>query len=274
MLSIVFSVKDPVGVNASKILVKNLDAKPSSCPISVLCYRSDEVVIAGFEPDQTLFEFLDVTPEPRADAVIVLSRHESQRGVRSLTVHFTGNPTSEAPFGGRPGELAFAPAPLAKALLQSYRRRAAELGLLERYSISLEATHHGPTGNMKPLVFIEIGSTENEWGDREALEAMAGAVLDVLTSGAVPRCSPTIGLGSTHYPEKFTELELGEGCMGHMFSKHVLGKLAPGALRQAVEKSLPNGASEALIEKKGASSSLRHALIDELTRMGVNVRPV
>ncbi|ADL19435.1 hypothetical protein ASAC_1030 [Acidilobus saccharovorans 345-15] len=274
MLSVVFSLKDPVGVRASEILINLINAKPAACPAASICYKAENAVIAGFDVDQTEFEFLDKTPEPSADAAIVLSRHESESGKKSLTVHFTGNPTAKALFGGRPAELSFAPAHLAKPLLQRYYYHARELGLLEAYAISLEATHHGPTTNRKPLAFIEIGSTAKEWNDELALKAMANAVADVLqSSNAIQGCSPVLGLGSTHYPARFTELELSsEVCMGHILSKHVLGELAPGALRQAVEKSLPNGARSALIEKKGASSSVRKALIDELNSMNVKVQ--
>lgn len=274
MLSVVFSLRDPVGVKASKILINLVGAKPAECPAAPICYRAESSVIAGFDVDQTEFEFLDKTPEPNADAAIVLSRHESESGKKSLTLHFTGNPTAKAPFGGRPAELSFAPAPLAKALLRRYYYHAKDLGLLEAYSISLEATHHGPTTNRKPLVFIEIGSTIREWNDELALKAMANAVADVIQSSEAPQeCSPVLGLGSTHYPAKFTELELSsEICMGHILSKHVLGELAPGVLRQAAEKSLPKGARVALIEKKSVNSSIRKALMDELSSMNVEVR--
>ena len=35
------------------------------------------------------------------------------------------------------------------------------------YEITIEATHHGPTSLKKPLLFIEIGSTEKQWADTQ-----------------------------------------------------------------------------------------------------------
>jgi len=62
--------------------------------------------MAGFDVDDVNMEFLDVTPDPDAYAIIVLSRHESSSKTKSLTVHYPGNPTDEARFGGRPREMA------------------------------------------------------------------------------------------------------------------------------------------------------------------------
>ncbi len=231
-------------------------------------------MMGGYVLDDVLFEFLDRSPDPAADAVVVLSRHESSSGKKSLTVHFTGNPTDDAKFGGRPRELSYAPASLGMALLTSYLREAEALGLSGEYEVTLEATHHGPTGNAVPVVFIEIGSTQAEWSDGRALEAMA-LTMESALRGPVPDCTPAVGFGSTHYPKPFTSIELrGEACFGHVISKHAIASLSDDVITQAVRKTLPGGAKVAYVERSSVKSAAREALSRSLSSLGVEVREI
>ncbi len=269
-IALVYSTLDPVGVRVASLL-RSEQFRRSSCDLAVECYANDlGVKMAGFSVDQTALEFLDRAPDPDAEAIIVLSRHESSSARPSLTVHFTGNATPEASFGGRPGELAYAASDIALALLRAYYEAALDIGLLDSYSLSYEATHHGPTGNAKPLVFIEVGSTEAEWSDERALKAMTIAVESVIQN-KTPTCRPVIGLGSTHYPSNFTTLALEQGlCFGHIISKHAIRALAPGVLDQAVQKSRPGGAIGAIIDR-GLPSSLKKQLAMQLSPKGLKV---
>jgi len=54
----------------------------------------------------------------------------------------------------------------------------------EGYQVSYEVTHHGPTTLVHPSFFVEIGSTEKEWGDPVAGRAVAEAVLDETASAS------------------------------------------------------------------------------------------
>ena len=229
----------------------------------------NDLVVGRFAEDQTRFQFLDLTPSPEAEAVIVLSRHESSSGRKTLSVHFTGNPTGAADFGGRPKELSLAPAHLAKALLINYFSAAEELSLLNEYSLTFEATHHGPTGNAKPLVFIEVGSTEAEWNDARAIKALSNAVIGALASKQT-ECEVAIGIGCTHYPAKFTRIELSsQVCFGHILSKHVINEVSFDVLKQAVDKSLPGGARRAFIDKGSLRSGVRKQVAEALAQLRV-----
>ncbi|MGC9210135.1 MAG: D-aminoacyl-tRNA deacylase [Acidilobus sp.] len=270
--AIVYSTADPVGIRASRMLLEKLGGRKSSCPLASICHElTPGVMLAGFDVDDVMFEFLDRTPDETADAIIVLSRHESSSKAKSLTVHFPGNPSDEARFGGRPRELSYAPADLGKALLTAYLREAESSGLLSEYDVTLEATHHGPTSNRKPVVFIEIGSTEAEWSDERALRAMVNAV-EVAIEAPPPSCVPAVAFGSTHYPKQFTSIELREDvCFGHIVSKHFIPYLADDVISQAVMKTLPGGAKRAYIERGSVKSSKRRALWEGLVRLGVEV---
>jgi len=109
----------------------------------------------------------------------------------------------------------------------------------------------------------------------ERLEALADAVIEAISAETLGSCRPAIGLGSTHYPRPFTIMELrGEACFGHIISKHALKEVRDDVIAQAVQKSSPGGAREAVIEKSSVKSALRQQLKDVLSAVGVTVREV
>jgi D-aminoacyl-tRNA deacylase len=274
--AIVYSIEDPAGSGAAKRLAELVGAEKGECLLAVDCkILSNGCYLAGYKGSQVEFEFLDETPDPGADAIIVLSRHASSSGRPTLTTHHTGNPTSEAALGGEPATLAWSAPPLSRLLLSLYREEAMERGLLDKYEVSLEATHHGPTSNRKPLVFIEIGSTPEEWRDPTAQEAMAAAVARALES-SLPECKPAAGFGGTHYPIKFTRLHLeGEYCMGHIIPKYAFNRGVPdNVIVQAVKKTWPEIPRIALIEKKSLKGVHRRRVEEILSEMGVEVHYV
>ncbi len=235
---LVYSFQDLAGEGiASKILSRG---GWSECSIEwpgSKCWRRGETVLAGFREDDIYFDFLDEVLD--VEAYIVLSRHSSSSGTPTLSIHHTGNPGPSADYGGRPRELSWVYPRLSKALFLNYYYEAEKRRLLERYVFTLEATHHGPTGLSKPLVFIEIGSSEEQWSDTIAQEAAAEAVLSTISLEKMPDCFPVVGVGGTHYPEKHTKLMLRDRyCYGHIFAKYVLQYLDEDILEQAVSKSV------------------------------------
>ena len=276
-LALAYSTGDPVGSGVAARLRHIVGAERAECPRAVECFllRTGQL-LAGFRERQTELEFLDETPDPAAEAVIVLSRHASQSGRPTLTTHHTGNPAPGEPLlGGRPGELSISAPPLSKLLLATYREEAEARGLLERYEISLEATHHGPTSTGKPLVFIEIGSTPKEWGDPDAQEAMASAVARSLEA-PLPECRRAAGFGGTHYPRKFTRLHLEtDVCMGHIIPKYAFQKGAgEDAVRQAILKTWPGPAEVAVYEKKSLRAEYRDMVKRVVEALGVPLERV
>ncbi len=271
--ALAYSVRDPAGSGVARILLELVGGDRVECPHAVECHRlSNGVILAGFDADTPYMEFLSSTPDPEAEAVIVLSRHSSSSGAKTLTVHHTGNPTSNT-FGGRPGELAIAYPSLSKALLAAYKAEAEEAGILGEYDLKLEATHHGPTTVTRPVVFIEIGSGPEEWRDPRARLAMARAVLRVIESGPARGCTPAAGYGGGHYPVKFTRLHFeSEYCFGHILAKYAFREgLDSSVVRQSVEKTHPSPPRVAVVEKKSLKSSERKMLGGILEELGLEI---
>ncbi|MCE4620389.1 MAG: D-aminoacyl-tRNA deacylase [Desulfurococcales archaeon] len=270
-LAIAYSLRDPAGAGTAARIIDYMGADTSECPKANRCHVTPSgVMIGGFTEDTINFEFLDETPDPSADAVIVLSRHSATSGRPSLTTHHTGNPTGRT-LGGSPYTLAWSAPPLSKTLLLRYREAAEARGLLGEYEVTLEATHHGPTGNRKPLVFIEIGSTPDRWRDPRAQEAMALAVIETLEKGLV-ECTPAAGFGEPHYPIKFTKIHLEtEYCMGHIIPKYALPETTREVVSQAINKTWPTLPKTTFVQKKAAKASIRNRIIQWLQEIGIEV---
>jgi len=273
--ALVFSLRDPVGSTVARLLVEHLGGEAVGCRGAEVCYElPGGVLMGGYSVDTYMMEHVDESPDPMADVVVVLSRHSSSSGRPSLTTHHTGNPTSRT-LGGDPYKLAVAAPPVSKALLSWFREEAEARGLTDKYSITLEATHHGPTRPKKPLVFIEVGSTPEEWRDARALEAMAGAVMRLLEERSVPECTVAAGFGEQHYPSKMTRIHLEtDYCLGHIIPRYALPESRDEVFVEAVRRNWPASAEVAFVHKKSVKSALRGRLVGLLEGLGVRVEMI
>ena len=178
-----------------------------------------------FEVDGRLIYAEGVDAGIDADLVIFLSRHSSVNPVPVLTVHVTGN-YGVAELGGSPRTLPLAAPEMMQATLRALARHCPE-----GYQVSYEVTHHGPTGLVHPSFFVEIGSTEKEWGDPVAGRAVAEAVLGAEPVNAIP----LIGIGGTHYAPRETAIALAtRGAFGHIASSRRQVAALDGEMVQAM----------------------------------------
>ncbi|WP_292320608.1 D-aminoacyl-tRNA deacylase [Caldisphaera sp.] len=265
--AIAYSINDPVGKNVAEKLVER-GGGISYCEKAISCYNINGIMLGGFNEDTINFDFLDQTPDENADFIIVVSKHQSTSNTKTLSVHHTGN-LSDALYGGKPKQLSYVNPAITKQIFRNYYKNSLEL---KEYSFTLEATHHGPTSLIKPLLFIEIGSTEKEWNDIKAINSLAQTIIDTISNVDIDYdCIPSIGIGSTHYPKKFTEMELNDKyCFGHIISKHYVDYLDFDLLKQCVEKSNPR-IKAAIIEKKGIKSEIRKRIDSIIRELGLEI---
>jgi D-aminoacyl-tRNA deacylase len=152
-------------------------------------------------------------------AYIFLSRHSAESGIASLTAHTVGNFGAEAKFGGKPRELGKVNPDLLKNYMVALSRRKAGA---EGYEVAIEATHHGPTGLAKPVLFVELGASEKNWGDGKAAGVVADSLMESLTERRV-WSKVALGFGGTHYPEKFRDLLVdGEFALSFVVPRYAL----------------------------------------------------
>ncbi len=267
-IGLVYSTRDLAGKGIAKHVVELLGLREGGILAGNSYYIGDDVVLAGFNEDVIFFDFLydylDV------EYYIVLSRHSSRAKVKSLTVHHPGNPTNSAEAGGRPRELSVAFPPMAKKLITLLDKYASEENLKGEYDVTLEVTHHGPTSLSKPIVFIEIGSSPEEWSDERAQRLIARVVVDSITNN-LPECIPSTGFGGGHYARKHTKVMLTTNyCLGHIFSKHVIDLIDEEIVLQAIKRSVPQSTS-VVIEKKGVRSAQRKMIKEVAGKLGLSI---
>lgn len=205
MKLILASTQDPAAKNIAARLLELYDFKKyPTLPNAYIC-GNVLLVRVGYEVTQI------TAPPFDADEVIVASRHASESGRPSLTVHVPGEL-------GR-WELAVASPPTIKSALQALVSARDELGL--PHEVSLEATHHGPTKLEVPVTFVEIGSTPDEWRNEKAGEAVARTIMAAATSPM--KCTNAIGFGGPHYAPRHTEVTLHTDVgVGHILPKYAI----------------------------------------------------
>jgi len=211
-------------------------------------------------------EIIHIVPTHPADYYIFASTHKSASNTPALTVHTPGN-WGTADLGGEPRKLNVAFGSKVKVIAQAMKRLSSEAGL--GWQLAIEADHHGPTIE-KPIIFVEIGSTEKEWKDGGAGEIAAKAIIEGATSEAVFPCY--VGFGGTHYAPKFApKIFDGEIAVGHIVSGYALE--GDGAdeerVRQALQKNVDVLAG-VLIDWKGIKKEAKDKLVEALNSIGQN----
>ncbi len=142
----------------------------------------------------------------------------------SLTVHPIGN-YKEASFGGKQQTLVPCSPHLMTALVRLINNNLKETTL--KYQVCFEVTHHGPYLET-PTLFVEVGSTENEWNKSEPAKIIAQSLLELLKKyryeGDFSDDIPVlIGVGGGHYAPRFTDVVFEKNAaFGHMIPKYQL----------------------------------------------------
>ncbi len=192
-------------------------------------------------------DLLYVQNLPDADYYIFLSKHKSESGKPCLTSHFPGN-FSNAKFGGKPGELGFT----FPSIQKNFMKNLNQINNSQKYQIVLEATHHGPTHFKKPVMFVEIGSTEKDWMNKDIALIMAKSIKKMIQKNEMFQKN-AIAFGGTHYPEKFTDLLLKDDfALGHIIPKYAIKNLNEKIFMQMIEKSI-EPIKYCIIDSKGCN---------------------
>ncbi len=171
-------------------------------------------------------------------------RHEAKAALPWFGGHFTGILQD-----GHSMLSAAAPAGL-----RSFLHNIAALSL-PGYIVSAEATHHGPVDVKTPCFFAEIGSTKEQWIDRNAGEAVAKAILALALALQSEEHPVFLGFGGGHYVQRQTELIFNSRvAFGHLFSNYQVAGLNRDIVDDARRKS---NASYAYLDRKSLRSNDR-----------------
>lgn len=204
---------------------------------------------------------------PDAQLIVFISRHSSQSGRPTLTVHTPGN-FAQAALGGLPKTVSVSPAVAMRDALKALAFHKEKFCL--DYEVSYECTHHGPSLNV-PAMFVELGSSERQWSDALAAEAVAHAAISAIEKfEASSLQTAVLGIGGTHYNQKFTCLALEGGAVfGHMIPKYALANVDSELLAMCVKRTLEK-VSSVLLDWKGIRSEDKPNLLSALEAVALD----
>ncbi len=244
--AVVFSTKDEAGINISSELRTVMPYAP----------------IVAVEKDLIDLSRSDV---PEADLVIFASKHVGK--LPSFTVHVSGNPGSEALFGGSPYEVSeSAPLPM-RVALETMKRLAAP-----EFQVTYEVTHHGPSDLKVPSFFAELGSGPSQWSVRSYARVVAEGIAEVIRRcGNWGQFRPVLGLGGPHYAPNITKYVLASDvAVGHIVQGSILEEDDP---ERAINVALAgNGSTSAfLLDWKGVKGGTRQKVLEVAARLGLPV---
>lgn len=205
-----------------------------------------------------------------AKLYIFASRHRAASGTPALLIHPTGN-WSKITLAGREYELSFTSSWVLKNGLRKLQEKQ-ELYNLEEFKVDLEVTHHGPTELETPLVFMELGSSEEYWEHEKGATAVGEAILETAV-GFINQTNYSgqsyIGFGGNHYAYRFHKhiMENPDISISHIAPKHALDAITPKMVQEAFTKTIENPAG-AFIDKKGARSEQRRIITEIVEGLG------
>ncbi|MFY3741343.1 MAG: D-aminoacyl-tRNA deacylase [Candidatus Nitrosomirales archaeon] len=228
---LVASKIDPAGYGMANCLIETHSLHRTNHEFEV--YTNSTIDLLLVDQEALTLDWLDDRFSP--EYYVFLSRHRSESGIPTLTCHTTGNFSDVNEMGGRPKELAYTYPSLQKHYMQTlWNQRAG----IPDYQLVIEATHHGPTALGKPALFVEIGSSEKQWVDKNAISVVCDAIIKTI-NGLKKYSKIGIGLGGTHYPSKFNELLVdSDFAVASVASKHSLPYVDRSMLDQMISKSI------------------------------------
>jgi D-aminoacyl-tRNA deacylase len=274
MILLVHSTKDIAGVNIAKHVLQQY-------PFAQTGEIFQENPIYSAEINGKHVKYVTLTEEavaaqnlpdafPNSELIVFISRHSSQSGTPTLSVHTPGN-LGKAELGGLPRSVSVSPANAMQTALRALSRLKQEMHL--DYEVSYECTHHGPSLNI-PAMFVELGSSERQWNDQTAAAAVAQASIEAIANFGNSKGHVVIGVGGTHYNAKFTQMALdGEAAFGHMIPKYALSMIDSEILVQCVKRTYEKVES-LMLDWKGIRSIDKPNLMAALADTGLPTRKV
>ena len=155
------------------------------------------------------------------DFIIFASKHQSEKGNKTISIHAPGN-WRKAELGGEEGRVCKTSALFQKQIFEKLKINIDKFHLKD-YELTLECTHHGPLIK-KPCLFVEIGATEKEWKDRKAGFIVAKSISEIISEFKEnPYNEIAIGIGGPHYCPNFNKIQLNSNiAISHVIPQYAL----------------------------------------------------
>ncbi|WEU40811.1 MAG: hypothetical protein OdinLCB4_002525 [Candidatus Odinarchaeum yellowstonii] len=269
MDAVIYSKNDPAGFNIAEKLRERLRFEKSEFKDEKIKIEESTInrkLIFLIETEESIIDFNLPQIIENAETIICASKHASQTGIPVLTTHAPGN-FSTADFGGEPEKLSIANPNGMKIALKKMNELNTKFE--KNYQVSYEVTHHGPTFD-KPVMFIEVGGSNEQWMDLEAADIVSQAIIEVLSTTIKPS-EVSIGVGGGHYAPAFTKLVIETNhLIGHIIPKYKLSQLKKEMFFKTVESNL-GFCKNILIDWNGTPGWIRSEIINWSRELGLEV---
>lgn len=247
---IIASSEDPASINIKNSLLEQTSWDKTNIFLKNEVYHHKEmknIVILTIPDSKITHENIVAEVKQNlgleAKQAIFISRHTSKTGEPTLTVHPLGN-YGLAEFGGKSNTLSFSSPKIMTQLLRILKKNAKEKKLYHK--VCFEVTHHGPYMTI-PAVFIEVGSTEEEWNKKLPAKIVAKTILNLLQNHHYEEdfekeMPVLVGVGGGHYAPRFTDVALEKNiAFGHMIPSYQInaGNVNSNMIKQALDRT-PN----------------------------------
>jgi len=178
---------------------------------------------------------LDLEKINHFDFIIFASKHKSAKEGKTLSIHAPGN-FKGADYGGEIGKVCPSSGQFQKQMFEKLKENSEKFHLND-YNITLESTHHGPLIE-KPCVFIEIGSTENEWKNPKPAFVIAKTIYEIMKEFKEnPYREVAFAIGGPHYCPNFNKIQLKSNvAISHVIPNYAL-PLTEEMVKEALEKT-------------------------------------
>jgi D-aminoacyl-tRNA deacylase len=264
---IVSSTKDIASINIKKGLLEQSDWNEIDIFNNNAVFRHSEmkdVVIVTINDRKITHENLEEEIEETLGLLpkqaLFLSRHRSKTGEPTLTTHPIGN-YGEAQFGGKNRTLTQASPKMMAYLMRQLKKNAEQKKLYHK--VCLEVTHHGPYMSI-PTLYVEVGSTEEEWQKKEPADVVAKSVLELLEQYHYEEdfkedIPVLVGIGGGHYAPRFTDVIFEKNAaFGHMIPRYQIdaGNIDDNMFEKALQAT-PNVTAAYLHRKSLKKAQIR-----------------
>jgi D-aminoacyl-tRNA deacylase len=305
-LAIISSLKDQASVNIKENLLNNFDFNELQEQFEnnpIFQVNNNKKIIKIYTINSELIFTDNLDKEINADIFIFISKHKAKEERASLTAHSIGN-FGKAMVGGKENTLCISPSFLLKNVLVELNKNVENTD----YEATVEATHHGPFLE-KPVLFLELGSNEKHWNDKEGGNIVSKSLMKALEKFNFNNYEPnndtknelegkieksngklinnendnietlnnedsfgsTLVIGGSHYNHVANKAMLQTGyAVGHICPKYNFINLNEEMLRQAWEKTIPKP-EFVLLDWKGLGKE-KQTIVEMLEKLNIRYK--
>ncbi len=264
-VAIITSKKDIAGMNIKDSLLdlfnfKEIEDKFDDNSVFEL---EDNNEIRLYTTESVQIHTENVDKKIQADVFIFASRHSAASGLKTLSCHPIGN-FGKAELGGKENKLCIAPANFLKEALIELNKHGAEI----QHEVTMEVTHHGPYVE-KPMMFVELGSNEENWKNKEAANIIAKTIIKILKENN--NYESIFMIGGSHYNYVANKVMLKTNyAVGHICAKYNLENLNETLIKEAMEKTIPKS-KFCLLDWKGLGKE-KQRILDILEKNNIEYK--